>query len=226
MKRYLIFPFLFAIPFWVLVLAAVGVGQVLGAASDAFRADPDCQLPCWNGIQPGVTEVKVADSILKSMGYALHDSRVDHANSLPNQTTYDAPSGTTVCQVGISRARAVVLVVSDLTLRLCGEAPLGHVIDLLGDPESFVPYVSMVTYQQGAVSIILRSELCDQPPSPHSPILFLSLTPPINLTQNAAVRAEQATGGDDLELLSSQVPWRGFLPIWRYFQLYPDRVMC
>ncbi len=227
MKRYLLLPLLLMLTLWVLMLVSVGVGRVLGRAPDGLYAQSDCVLPCWNGILPGQTPAQAADGILKTLGYTLHDSRKDPANSLPNQITYDAPAGATVCQVGISRARGVVPIVSDLTLRVCDEAPLGHVMDMLGEPESFVPYVSMMTYARGAVSVILRSEWCDRPVSPHSPILFLSLALPVSAApQSAALRSEQATGGDEAGLLSSQIPWRGFLPLWRYAQLYPDRVLC
>jgi hypothetical protein len=204
----------------ILTFTSIAVGQVLGSAPDGLDAEPSCILPCWNGIRPGETTVLEADTILRDLGYRL----VGPDDSIATTNNYESIQPAPICQVGIGRARILSVRISEITLQFCGDTALGHLNELVERPDSFIPYVSMLSYHKGEVIVILRSEICRTPLTPHNPILFISLTQPIQQTPaNNAISAELATQREENSTL---LPWQGFLPLWRYNQLYPGRVVC
>jgi hypothetical protein len=222
MKRFLIVPGVLLPPLMILSVVSVFLGQALNWLPNDFGKIETCRLPCWNGIQAGRTPVKEADAILHTLGFELQ--RPDDAERLPSTTfSYESEGTGGICQVGIGRTQGVIPRVSELTLRFCGTTSLGHIIDLLGEPETILPIVSMVNYQRGEIIVILRTRMCQTAPSPHTPLLFISLTPPVVAPQSSVLEAEQV-GEKDSE--STNLPWRGFIPVWRYGQLFPGRAVC
>jgi hypothetical protein len=66
--------------------------------------------------------------------------------------------------------------------------------------------------------------MCITAPSPHTPLLFISLTPQVITAQQNSILAAEQVGESDST--STNLPWRGFIPIWRYGQLFPGRAVC
>jgi hypothetical protein len=76
-----------------------------------------------------------------------------------------------------------------------------------------LPIASLMIFQEGQTILTLRQRMCDDDRvSAHAPIRFISLA---DSNLNAAV-AQQV----------SDLPWQGFVPFWRYGQLYPDKAIC
>jgi hypothetical protein len=222
MKRFLLLPAILLPPLMLLSVLSVILGQALNWLPGDFGTIETCRLPCWNGIRAGQTPVKEADATLHTLGFELQSQ--DDNERLASTFSYAAAGANAICQVGIGRTPGVIPRVSELTLRFCGSTALGHIIDMLGEPETILPIVSMVNYHQGEIIVILRSRMCETAPSPHTPLLFISLTPPVVTSpQNSILAAEQA-GEKDSE--STNLPWRGFIPVWRYGQLFPSRAVC
>jgi hypothetical protein len=204
----------------IMTFSSIAAGQVLGSIPNGLEAEESCVLPCWNGIRPGETTVIEADSILRGLDYDLIGPDASVATTNNYESIYPVP----ICQVGLGRARILSARISEITLQFCEDTALGHLNELVEGPESFIPYVSMLSYHKGEVIVILRSEICRTPLTPHNPILFISLTQPISQTQtNSAISAELATQREENSTL---LPWEGYLPLWRYNQLYPGRVVC
>lgn len=204
----------------ILTFTSIAAGRVLGGIPNGLEAEASCTLPCWNGIRPGETTLIEADAILRNLGYKL----VGPDASVATTNNYESIQPAPICQVGLGRARILSARISEITLQFCKDTALGHLNELVERPESFIPYVSMLSYHKGEVIVILRSEICRTPLTPHNPILFISLTQPTAQTPaNNAISAELATQREENSTL---LPWQGFLPLWRYDQLYPGRVVC
>ncbi len=216
MKKILLFHSLLSGTLTTLTLFALWLGQVAG--SSQLQMTEDCHLPCWNGITPGETKVQDADVILRDLGYAQLDSNL---TSIPGTLAY-RNSQVAVCEVGLARVRQFSPTVSEITLHVCDGALLGHLVEDMGRPDGFIPLVSMVSYANGEVLAVLRSEICDTHLSPHNPLLFISLSRRAVAT-NSVARAELATEENSTSTL---LPWRGYIPLWRYDQLFPGRVIC
>lgn len=223
MKRFLVFPLLMTFPLLLLIFLSIGFGHSLSGMPGDFGKIESCRLPCWNGIQPGRTPFQDATTILNNLGYQLEDE--NDIGRLSSTVSYKATVANGLCQVGLGRSGLAHPIVADMTLRFCGGAFLGHIIDLLGEPETILPIVSMVNYRKGEIAIILRSPMCSNAPSPRAPLLFISVSPSQIITgpTSAVLKAEEATGGDSD---STNLPWRGFIPVWRYDQLFPGRAIC
>lgn len=216
MKKILLVHSVLTVTLTTLTLFALWLGKVAG--SSQLQMTEDCHLPCWNGITPGETQVKDADVILIGLGYVQLDSNL---TSIPGTLAYRNLS-TAVCEVGLGRVRQFSPIVSEITLHICEGALLGHLVEDVGRPDGFIPLVSMISYGDGEVLAVLRSEICDTHLSPHNPLLFISLSRRVVAT-NAVIRAELAT---EEKSTSTMLPWRGFIPLWRYDQLFPGRVIC
>jgi hypothetical protein len=208
MKRLALLLSLLSAPLATLNLLAIMVGQVSGAGRTEMGVSADCRLPCWNGITPGQTRYNEAVNILETLGYQPKRSSEDGA--LPRQNTYQAASPMLICKVGLNRSRQLSSLVSEMTLEVCGSLPIGSVIDMIGPPRAIMPYISILDYSGGTTTVIvLRQRLCQMPLTPHHEVMFISVS-------------EDASG----ELANTELPWRGFLPLWRYDRLYPGRVLC
>jgi hypothetical protein len=210
-------------PLMVLSLLSVGLGHAIGEQPADFGKVENCRLPCWNGIRPGRTPIKDADTTLREAGYVLQDEGDSERLSATFSYKAALPSAA-VCQVGVERSQGLVPTVAELTLRFCDGAFLGHIVDMLGEPDSILPIVSLMNYQQGQVVVILRSPMCTTIPSPHTPLLFISLSSQVISTQQNSILAAEQAGEKDST--STNLPWRGFIPIWRYQELFPGRAVC
>lgn len=221
MRKVWFLPSVIAFPMATLVLLSMVIGQMWGNPADGFANLTDCRLPCWNGIRLGETSVGEADERLHNMGY--HVLPIDSPKGIPNQTTYETDTvAAGVCMVGVSRSRFLSTKIAEMTLQICEGATLGHIVDMLGEPETIIPLVSLVSYHNGEVAIILRSEICQTHEiTPRNDILFISLTQtqPVSSALSAELTLEKQT-------FSSMLPWRGFMPLWRYGDLYPGRNLC
>jgi len=187
---------------------AISAGQV-GEAAPLDTA-PDCQIPCWNGIHPGQTTMHQASAILKRLGYELLPRDDDPGINV--QLSYGATRPATFCQADLSGRRFRDLVVRELVLRACESLPLGRVLDRLGLPDSMLPIASTLIFQEGQIIITLRLPICDMKPSPHALIRYINLS---EIGINAEVIKQPA-----------DLPWHGFVPLWRYGQLYPNKTIC
>jgi hypothetical protein len=204
-KRLTLLLSLLSAPFATLAILAIAVGQVSGAGRVELGAAGDCRLPCWNGITPGQTSYNQAVDILETLGYQQKRSGEDGV--FPRQNTYQAPTPALICKVGLSRSRQLSSRVSEMTLAVCGSLPVGSIIDAIGPPRAIIPYISILDYNR--TFIIMRPRMCQTTLRPHHEVMFISVS--------------EDAGGD---LANSELPWRGFLPLWRYDRLYPGRALC
>lgn len=221
MKRVLFLPGLITIPLITLVFVSMAVGQAWGRPPSGFVQVENCRLPCWNGIRPGETTLREAVDRLTDLAY---EPLQEQTAAIPNVMNYITQNSSSICQVGLGSARSMSAKISELTLRVCEGASLGHIIDMLGEPESMIPMISLLTYHNNQVVIVMRSEMCGSQLSPHSELLFISITQP--QTGNAALATEMILSELESRVDSTLLPWRGFLPLWRYDDLFPERVVC
>lgn len=140
--------------------------------------------------------------------------------AIPNTINYAAEAPSSICYVGLGRARLMSTKVAEMTLQVCAGATLGHIVTMIGEPEGILPLVSLVSYQDSTVTLVLRSEMCRTLLTPHSDILFISVTQP---SGSQMLTAEQIL---ESQRDSTILPWRSFLPVWRYDRLFPGRVVC
>jgi hypothetical protein len=221
MRKYFLLPVLMILPLVVLTMMSITFGHSFGITPTNFGKIENCNLPCWNGIQPGVTLLNDAIAVLSAMGYVLQSPKdVDRLQSSLSYKTV-LPDG--VCQVGVGRSGGVRPIVTELTLRFCDGASLGHILDMLGAPDTVLPIASLIYYQSSQVSVVLDAPMCRKVLSPHTPLLFIDVLPQLTQTQSNLLKAEAATGKDDD---STNLPWQGFIPVWRYDQLFPGRAIC
>ncbi len=220
MRKFLLLPGLLTAPMIALMLVAMAVGQALGQSPSGFNPIDDCHLPCWNGIRPGETTLLEADTLLTERGYRLATVERDGTFAIPNNINYVPEDPNAVCHVGLGRVRLMSTTVSEMTLQVCEGASLGHIVSMIGEPEGILPFVSLVSYKKNTVTVVLRSEMCRTPLTPHSDILFIVITQPVG---SRVLTAEQILESQED---STILPWRGFLPVWRYDRLFPGRVVC
>ncbi len=223
-KRLTVLPGLLLItPFMLLSIFAVLLGHAVGEQPAGLDTASNCRLPCWNDIHPGRTPLGEAAHILLEAGYVLENE--GDSSRFRNVFIYTSlrPSTGGICRVGVGRGRTVVPIVSALTLQFCQGMSLGHLVDRLGVPDSILPIVSLINYSQGQVAVIMGDPMCQRPLTPHTPLLFMSLTPPVSTPQNSILLAEQVGNKDST---STNLPWRGFIPLWRYGQFFPGKVVC
>jgi hypothetical protein len=204
-KRLTLLLSLLSAPFATLAALAIMFGQASGTGRVELSAAGGCRLPCWNGITPGQTSYNQAVDILETLGYQPRRSGEDGA--FPRQNTYQATTPALICKVGLSRSRQFSRRVSEMTLAVCGSLPVGSIIDAIGPPRAIIPYISILDYS--STYIIMRPRMCQITLTPHHEVMFISVS-------------EDATS----ELANSELPWRGFLPLWRYSRLYPGRALC
>lgn len=220
MKRVLLLPGLITVPLITLMLVSIAIGKAWGSPPSGFVQVENCRLPCWNGIRPGATKLGEAIARLTELGY---EPLQREGIAIPNVINY-VTTQHSICQVGMGAPRSMSARVTELTLQICEGTSLGHIIDMLGEPESMIPMISLLTYENNQVVIVMRSEMCDSQLSPHSELMFISITQPP--TGTGALATEMILNQMQNQVDSTLLPWRGFLPLWRYDNLFPERVVC
>jgi len=221
MKRVLLLPGLITVPLITLMLVSIAIGKAWGNPPSGFVQVETCRLPCWNGIRPGETRLGEAINRLTELGY---EPMQGEGAAIPNVMNYVTSQPNSICQVGMGAPRSMNAKVTELTLQVCKGTSLGHIIDMLGEPESMIPMISLLTYENNQVVIVMRSEMCGSQLSPHSELMFISVTQPP--TGAGALATEMILNQMQNQVDSTLLPWRGFLPLWRYDRLYPERVIC
>lgn len=163
----------------------------------------DCRLPCWNGITPGKTILRQAVEILSGQGYKQFTE--PDAIAVPGQQLYLAPERGTVCRVGLTRTRMAEAVVREVALWFCDPPAVGRLVATLGAPQTIFPLTSLLVYGEGQIVLIMAAPLCGNTFSPRSPVRSISLA---DSTFNRVLFTQPV-----------KLPWRGFMPMWRYGQL-------
>lgn len=180
-----------------LVMAAGGV-----RAADPLLAETDtCRLPCWLGITPGNSTFSQADLILTQLGYRNQDDEV------PTILTYMPEDDRSVCVVSVVRHTSVDNTVRALVLTLCEGVAVGDLMGGLGMPERLSARFSTYSFVDNTVTVTTQGDLCQTHIAPRAIIAQIRLAP---------AQAPQFY----------EIPWQGFLPLWRYDQLNPDALIC
>jgi hypothetical protein len=195
MKRLLILQCSILPPLVVLVLLAIVLGSRLDNKPRLLRRSEICTLPCWNGIRPGEMSIDAANHILFSQGYEAQNSLMDRAH-----ITY-TPVGLG-CNVRLEYEEATV---TETRLTNCPNLRLGDVIAALGDPDSLLPHSSSFSFERGMARLRLKHDPCEEKLSPYSEVMYVQFS---------------RTPG----ILPNEVPWQGFIPVWRYGQRFPDTI--
>jgi hypothetical protein len=187
---------------------ALGAGRVLSQPSVSLSKTGECQLPCWNNLHPGQTLVSEADDILENMGY---QRRIFDPDPILANTSFVAVESNTICEVHLNPAPGGSF--DTITLRTCNRLPIGDILSMIGEPESMMPYASVIMFQEGQMILFTHDSMCKQKEmSLHMPIRYILLA---DVGVNATIVNQP-----------SDLPWHGFLPFWRYGQLYPDKMIC
>ncbi len=196
-------------PMMVITLVAIFFGQVRGQFSEFYTSET-CVLPCWHGITPGVTPVREASSLLVAAGYRVKN--VAEEPGIPGQLTFETSNPVSICQVGLGRSRALDPLVREITLQICDSTTLGDIMRLIGPPQTILPIVSILIYQEGQTLVILRTPICETRLAPHNEIRYIALS-------EISVNGRMTDQPGDL-------PWRGFSPVWRYAEYFPRQPVC
>jgi len=189
-------------------LLAVFAGRAFGGAAATLRPTDDCRLPCWNNIRPSETRLSEATNILRNLGY--RPRRFNEDAGIATNILYIHNEAQWICQVGLTPGGGLV---RELILRACEPLSIGDVLNVIGSPDSMLPIPSLVIFQEGQTILTLWQPACDgHKIYPSASIRFISLA---DATLYVRVANQE-----------SELPWQGFLPFWRYGQLYPDKPVC
>lgn len=160
---------------------------------------PDCQFPCWNGIQPDEMPIVRANRILTEAGYLL-DTPADSDGAF----YYYRPPSPDRCAVQLDVRETIV---RRIQLEDCPPTRLGDVIRVLGHPAGVLAERSGVAFGDSSLIVFMPPVLCEQVYKPDAFILSIDLRNAIMLS-------------DYLQ------PWRGFYD-GRYYQPHPQAsVQC
>jgi hypothetical protein len=190
------------------ILLAVLLGRQNTANIAALVYTADCQLPCWNGIQPGETNLEAADAALLRSGYRL-------IGDLPTERIrgYEREHMAGDCQVRLAYRQGVVTVI---TLTECDGLRLGDMIRLTGTPQRVARLGNLLTLRNGQVMMALPYDQCQRGLSPYSVPSSIFL---MDANRAAIAMAEPSDR-------PKTVDWIGFVPWWRYRNLYPNMYGC
>jgi hypothetical protein len=209
MKRILFLQSLITVSVVSMTLVVLLAGRVLGRSSEALGRAEDCQLPCWNNLRPGEMSLNEASNILRNLGYRLRTNADDQG--INAQFSYRPLEPSSVCEVALTGGGGGIL--REVILRMCEPLPIGEVLNLIGEPQSMLPIASLMIFQEGQTILTMRMPMCEgRSVSLHSTVRFISLA-------DESLNIEVVRQPSDL-------PWEGFVPFWRYMQLYPDKAVC
>ena len=153
-----------------------------------------CVLPCWRGIQPGVTFIEQANGVFLGRGYNTQRSPQNLTS-----TYYEPVPPDRGCSVRLQQREALV---TEIRFTNCADLRLGHVIAALGEPDTLSPNFIYYQFETGFVRLRLQPTDCTERLSPNTPITYISLSADESLPQVTA-------------------SWLGFAPNWRYFRTSP-----
>lgn len=189
-------------------LVALLAGRTLNLPLVTLSATGDCQLPCWNDLRPGETHVAEAGDILVSLGY---ERRVFDPDPILANTSFVSDEPNAICEVHLNPIPGGSF--DMITLRACSSVNIGDILSMTGQPESMLPFASVIVFREGQMILFLHSKMCEQQHvSLHMPVRYILLA-------DEGVNAVMVNQPSDL-------PWHGLLPFWRYSQLYPDKMIC
>jgi len=189
-------------------LLSLSIGRVFRLPPVSLYVSGDCELPCWNNLRPGQTRVSEAGDILENLGY---ERRVFDPDPILANTSFAAVEPNAICEVHLNPIPGGSF--DTITLRACTTLPIGDILSMTGQPESMLPYASVIMFQEGQMILFMRNSMCRQKQmSLYMPIQYILLA-------DAGVNSVMTNQPSDL-------PWHGFLPFWRYSQLYPDKFIC
>lgn len=185
---------LLSLLFMLLIAGSMFLGWVAEPPLAFFQHGPFCQLPCWQGINPGRTRIDPANQIMLNLGY-----NAETAMNNRIRLRYP-PLNTSPCSIQLEHREAVVTE----TIFSCFDLRLGDVLLLLGQPEGFMPGDMLFYFGAGDVTARLTIDGCASRMSPF-----------------AAVREMRLHPGPDATRIGRMVHWRGFAPVRDYLQRSP-----
>jgi hypothetical protein len=192
----------------VATLVALLAGRILNLPPIALFMTGECQLPCWNNLHPGETNISEAGDILVSLGYT---PRTFDPDPILRRTSFVAAEPNAICEVHLNPVAGGSF--NSITLRACTWLPMGDILSLIGEPESMLPLASVIVFREGQMILFLNNRMCDQEHvSLHMPIRYIVLS-------DEGVNTLMLNQPSDL-------PWHGAIPLSRYSRLYPDKVFC
>jgi hypothetical protein len=207
-RRILLYQGLMTASVIAITLGALLIGRLFTRSLDSSVRGENCQLPCWNNLRPGETTISEANLILHQRGYRTETFDPD---PILTNTSFVAIEQQTICEVHLEPAPGGYF--SVITLRPCSPVSMGDISSLIGEPESMLPLLSTMMFQDGQTILLLQTPICNgSHVSLHTLVRFIMLS----------------DGGVHERLLSqpSNLPWHGFIPFWRYGQMYPDKPVC
>lgn len=213
----------------IVLFGMFGSGAHRGRTLQEFSA---CSVPCWNGITPQETSLDAADAILSQVGFIKRSDPLYQAFE-PTAYYYRPPADYS-CTVALLRKQDVV---TAIILTECDSVLLGDVIAVLGHPQAIVPSwsnanliyvlaremlarpfsntpsVTALMFPGQSAMVTVNSPLCKSGLSLDTEVWSIHLDP--------ALRDPAAQN-----LFQDFLDWHGFIPLWRYHQLYPGMLTC
>ncbi|MBC8098896.1 MAG: hypothetical protein H7Y11_05600 [Armatimonadetes bacterium] len=178
-------------------VALLLLGMALGRAADTLpaialelRETPECRLPCWRGITPGVHTLAEAKVILTDAGYTVISTITGGASLYQFGT-----QAYRRCEVAITTDTSGV--VTSLQLDHCPPTRLGDVLRSLGQPEGVLADRFGLAFAESSIVVYAQRISC---------VRRYTLA-----TFVESIKLRPAN-----EVLSSVYPWRGLVDLRAY----------
>lgn len=198
-------------------IIAVGAGilgnnqpahAVLRGFTEGCEGQPQ---PCWNGIVPGVTDIRLARERIEAKGYTLFSAANDNLY-FTNRTNGVTPSST--CSNVRLSLDADNLPITSMIFTGCQDLLVGDT-SILGLPEKILgTYIKIGDYFS---TEIVEYEYIDDV------FQFREWSP---FSKDASLYIGTSTYGIHKTVASRGYMWHGFVPRWRYCQLEPAFTDC